>query len=332
MSKIAQIFSSPVVRGFYPDEQPEVPFKMEGSKQEKKRLTALINRIAKSSPFGKSVLEKAAENYTLCFEMQSQTAGYTAPKSKVIALSPEYSDKYLLNVLVHESRHAGQFENGLNCDFGQMTVRSELMQFRAMEADAEACAGVATFEMKQKGDKKPFAKFSETSYDIAKQLQAFDGNPAADTGEMLRAAFDGWYKDGMIKDAYESSYITSIMDRAILDKTEAELPYSKQVKSADVIEKICVCPAGCYFADDKNHLDNPALLDISHGTVKTADRFFEVRKMRTGMEADASYKDLPTRAGFSEMFNTGVYLGKTAPETKKAPLAAAIKAHRIQGR
>lgn len=69
MPSLTSIFSSVPFRGFYPDEPPEVPFRTEGTKQEKKRLAFLINRIARSSKFGRSVLEHAAkEGYSLSFE------------------------------------------------------------------------------------------------------------------------------------------------------------------------------------------------------------------------------------------------------------------------
>ena len=44
------IFSSPIFRGFYEKETPEVDIKMTGSDLEQKRLTYLINTIAKNSP------------------------------------------------------------------------------------------------------------------------------------------------------------------------------------------------------------------------------------------------------------------------------------------
>ena len=69
-SVLSQAFSSKLFRGSYPDEKPEVDFKMEGTKQEKRRLTSLVNRISRSSEFGKSVLERASEaGFTVSFHL-----------------------------------------------------------------------------------------------------------------------------------------------------------------------------------------------------------------------------------------------------------------------
>ena len=53
------IFSSPIFRGFYEKENPEVDIKMTGSDLEQKRLTYLINTIAKNSPSGKKYCKKS---------------------------------------------------------------------------------------------------------------------------------------------------------------------------------------------------------------------------------------------------------------------------------
>ena len=67
-SVLAKVFSSKLVRGAYPDEKTAVDFQMEGSARERKRLSSMINREAKASPFGKTVLETAAKDgYTLAF-------------------------------------------------------------------------------------------------------------------------------------------------------------------------------------------------------------------------------------------------------------------------
>ena len=44
-SFLSRVFSSPIMRGSYKDEQPEIAFELTGSKAEKKRLAHLINMI-----------------------------------------------------------------------------------------------------------------------------------------------------------------------------------------------------------------------------------------------------------------------------------------------
>ncbi len=49
-----RLYSSPLMRGFYKNEKPEIGFDLTGSNGEQKRLAHLINSIAENSlPVGK---------------------------------------------------------------------------------------------------------------------------------------------------------------------------------------------------------------------------------------------------------------------------------------
>lgn len=296
-SVLAKVFSSKLVRGAYPDEKPAVDFQMEGSAQERKRLSSMINRVAKASPFGKTVLETAAKGgYTLAFATSGiSVAGSCCEKKKTILLNPFYSDSRLLTTLVHESRHAEQFIHGADSDFGKRTVKSELMYFRAMEADAEAAAAVSAYEMKENGDGASWRKFRSESPDMAYSLSAVALNAGRTTDRMLAAAFKGWYENKPIKDAYEESYIVETMDSAMKAKKEAEYPYDREETSSGIVNMVCRGENGCYFKDNPDVLEHPDRLDISASTASKAAHFFAVREMRTGMKPDTSFDKLPVR-------------------------------------
>lgn len=321
MDILRKAFSSSLLRGHYEKEDPRIPFTYIGSEQEQKRLISMVNRIADHSETGREVLQKAAENgYTLSFGMQSGSYGYTESKEKRLVLNPAFKDADLLNTIVHESRHAGQAANGAEASFGKMTLRSEVMNFRAMEADACAIATLAMMEAEKngltmKGDLRTGADME------TKKL--FDEN--AGKKDVLKHAFDDWFKDLSIKESYEEGYIIQPMKEALKKKTEKEMTYNVSVSSAQVIDKICATSEGCYF-EDKNALDDRKYLDISAGTKAVADRFFELREKRTGIKPDSSYADLPVRHGFTMMHGTfyGVCYDKAAAPSK-LPLILAQK-------
>lgn len=320
-SVLRKVFSSPLLRGHYEKEESLIPFKYEGSEQEQKRLISLVNKIAAHSETGKAVLQKAAENgYTLSFGMQKDSYGYAEPKGKRLVLNPKFNDASLLNTLVHESRHAEQFAHGAEQDFGKLTLRSEIMEFRAAEADACAVAALAMLEAEKNGLTMKDKLRIGASYETRK---LFNGN--ADKKDVLRAAFDSWFEDRGRKEAYEDGYIIQPMKNGLKKKAEKKMTYSTAVSSAQIIDQICTTPDGCYFSD-KNALDDAKYLDISAGTKEVADRFFALREKRTGMKPDTSYADLPVRQGYSMIHGTfhGVCYDKT-PSPSKLPMILAQK-------
>ena len=310
-SFLSQVFSSKVFRGSYSDEQPEINFKMEGSKQEKRRLTSLVNRIAHSSEFGRSVLERAADaGFVLSFQLRDATVlGSCCEIKKAVMLNPAYSDDRLVSTLAHEARHAEQFSRGADSEFGKRTLKTEIMYFRAMEADAQAAAAVTTMEMKGNGDGKPWKRLrKETSYvtDPLVHSAEFTEKPRA-TDALLGAAFKGWYDDAFIKEAYENSYIVSVMDNIMKENKEAENPYSQKESSKAIVYRMCRGVDGCYFKNEPDVLENSKFLDISPTTLAKALQYASIVKKETGKEGDRSVDLLPVRQPLP--VNTSVYVG-----------------------
>ena len=310
-SVLSQAFSSKLFRGSYPDEKPEVDFKMEGTKQEKRRLTSLVNRISRSSEFGKSVLERAAEaGFTLSFHLREATVvGACCEDEKTIVLNPIFSDDRLVSTMAHEARHAEQFSRGADSEFGKRTLKTEIMYFRAMEADAQAAAAVTTMEMKGNSDEKPWKKLrKETSYVTDPLLYAAEhiAKPRA-TDALLGAAFKGWYDDIFIKEAYENSYIVSVMDKIMKEGKEAENPYEKKESSKAIVYRMCRGIDGCYFKNEPDILEDPKYLDISPSTLSKALQYSFALKRETGKDGDKSFEGLPVRDPLP--INTSVYVG-----------------------
>lgn len=322
MSVLAQIFSSKALRGHYADEKPLIDFEFQGTDQEKRRLISMVNKIATYSETGKAVLQKAAENgYSLSFKMQSGTYGFANPENKQLVLNPCFRDGDLLNTLVHEARHAGQFANGVTLDFGLLNVRSEVLEFRAMEADACAMATYALLEAQKNGLKQRGMRDEASN----KTRQMFD--EGKDMKDVLKTAFDNWYDNRPLKESYEDSYIIHPMRDALKKHEESSMPYSLDVSPEKVVEMVCCTQNGCYF-NNPDELNADRYMDIAPGTKIVAEQFFKVREMRTGQAPDESYKTLPVREGMTMLH--GSIAGKCydiKPKgRKKTPvLAKALK-------
>lgn len=326
-SILRQAFSSPLLRGKYEKEESLIPFNYEGSEQEQKRLISIVNKIASHSETAKEVMMKAAEGgYTLSFGMQKGSYGFANADGKQLVLNPCVKDDNLLNTLVHESRHAGQFINGMTVQFGQMDVKSEVMTFRAMEADASAVAALAMMEAQKNGMPMKKGLFTMDACTEAQNLF----NNGADKKDILKAEFDSWYKNRLIREAYEDGYIVKPMKEAMKKKEEKDMPYSASVTSAEIIDKICATKdGGCYF-DDKNVLSDKKYMEVTYNTKCAADRFFEVREMRTGMKPDTSYRDLPLAQSVTAVqgvyhgiyYTGGVYFDKKPKESKLPSILA----------
>ena len=294
MPSLTYIFSSVPFRGFYPDEQPEVPFRTEGTKQEKKRLAFLINKIARSSKFGRSVLEHAAkEGYSLSFETMGRSRGAASSDLKKIVLNPRCSDSVLTATLTHESRHAEQFSNGAVCGFFKegRTFSSLLKEERLMEADAVASSVAVCFDLDRCGDRKPLEKLYD-SYSHC--VRAFGSSADTERNKALTQSALAWYDDTEIKFLYEFyGFVSSVscgQDIAPAG-TKREDPTSEQL-----VSKICRNEEGkSYFCMSPSALDTSrraGISDITAAWLANHAKACRANGVSDG-ETDASLSKIP---------------------------------------
>lgn len=287
----------------YPKEAPLVDIEVKGRKGQRKesdeyRLISLINAIARSSAFGRAVLEDAAKDgYTVVMENQRGSCGFCDEQQKVIALNPVLSDDLLVATLAHEARHAQQFSRGAESAFGVFNLKSELMYTRAMEADAETAAAATCHEIRvNTGNEGPWKAFSEDSVEIAAGfMRAAPTQDAALNDKMLQEAFNGWYQDIAMMTSYEESYIVDTMKYGI--KRQTRMPaYDKSVESKEIVSLFCSNAEGkCYWENNKDVLNDKEKLSIDPMTYNMAKMFFKVREMRSGQKPDPTLETLPVR-------------------------------------
>ena len=258
------------------------------------RLEALIDRIAKQSPAGKALLEEAAKHCSLCLsdELPDDRLGAADREEGVIYLNMNKSDEALITTLLHEARHACQFANGC-ASFGKnvLTVKSQLMHDRAMEADADAAAGVIAFEMAEKGDKVVFETFAKKRPETAKAIVGHAAkDPASSSNDLTEAAFKGWYDSEAMKSAYEKAYLCDALTE-IMCRDDVPAPLNVALSGKDVAKLACL---GGYLKDP-SVLESGRYCDISPKTAAVVDKFADVAKLRGIKATDIDRNDMPVR-------------------------------------
>ena len=295
MSFLGHLFSGNAPQQ-YPDVEAKIPFEIEGDENDRRRMIALINRIAENSPTGTDVLTEAAQHCKLVLSAEQDSVGYAScgdgeNSDWCIALNPTYADDVLTSTLVHESRHICQFANG--CDqygMGMLDMKSTIMLDRAMEADADSAACMAVLDLAKAGDTKAFEGFESKRPEVVKAVrETIENNPNATREQLQESAFRGWYDSNRMKTAYEIGYYTDPMNAAMmLNKGIEDWTCYSEMSSALVVKKACL---GGYFKTPQD-LEGGKYADLSPQTVKTLDKFFALRQIRTGMSPDTSYKEL----------------------------------------
>lgn len=324
-SFLARAFSSMLVRGIYSGRETQIDLKLKGSKQEQRRLSHLVNEIAKHSPLGRSILENAAgQGYELCFELQPGSAGFCCSSDKIIALNPMYSDNTLISTLVHEGRHAQQNAHEIPREFGECTLKSEIMLTRAMEADAQAAAAMAALEIRgntnESGVWDSFqGKCPHIARSLPENLTKYQINyePFEPTPDLMRRAFEGWYKSASSLAGYEQGYIVAVMEYAA--EQDKSLPYSKEYTSKQIADMFCRAPDGSGYLDScPDILNDPKRLCLGPEAVAAADTYFSWRHENKGIAPDTGYKDIPMRRD-SGLYINGCCVGAFRDNAGKPP-------------
>ena len=340
-SFLGRLFSSPLIRGSYKEEAPLVDIPIEGDKNEKLRLTSLINTIAKNSPTGREILEKAAKaGYTIGFERQSGSYGLCNPREKRLCLNPMVRDKRLIPTLVHESRHAQQYSLGFERRFCAYDVATEVKLRRAQEADAQAAATQSLLEIRAATKKNDlWNSFEHDESHITDNIKLPRLSDSLDSvvekrDETMRDAFKGWFKDRSNVSSYESSYLYSRLQKTLSvpdDETKKEifdyLTFEGSMSSEKILKMICTTGKDkCYFAGELNALDNEEMCGVTYETQAAATAFFKERRKLTGKPEDTSVETLPKRGSIYLSCGAGnsMFSLKPAKKEEKKPLSAPL--------
>ena len=249
------------------DQNLRPPFEIVGDKSVRERITGMINQIVESET-GRQTLEIASKaGYQLGIEFAFGCNGGCNKENKNIILNPVSKDEVLVGVLIHECRHAGQFERG-EYDASddkrprRETIKTNIMRTRAVEADAQATAVQALGEMMEKGNETPLFAFcrqpDNRAIGKAFEYALYEDN-ALQNGHARTAAFLAWYDNEPVKKAYDDAYLGDMMHRRedrCDNKTDT---YSVSQSAARIVKELCLNNDGsCYFSE------NPKVLESGH--------------------------------------------------------------------
>lgn len=283
-------------------EEPLVKFDLIGDSQEQKnRLSYIVNTVAKGSPFGKKILQEACDaGYTLEMEHMFGALGACEPENKRILLNPSMPNEDLISTLVHEARHAQQdIRAPWKTERGNSEFSTELKLYRAAEADAQAAAVAACYEIKKNtGNNAPYSASADRDALIVSGFAAKADSSGKVTPAMLRAAFNGWFEDQPIIEEYERSYLVEEMDAIVKSGNFSKMPGGQKISSRQIVETYCTDADGnCYWSTDPDVMEERDKLSVGSKTRKSAEKFYQARFEKTGREPDQTYEDLKVRDG-----------------------------------
>ncbi len=151
----------------------------------------------------------------------------------VKALQP---DGLLAGVLLHELRHAEQYQRGF-CPSNDLSMQANAQATMAMEADASAVSLLAAWLLRDMGRPEPWQALAGWSMqaDIAARF-AEEIGAGGDAAAALTAAFTQWYASETRVERYYVASCSDYLDRQ--DKSHALPSYSQL--SAGFYTDLCV--------------------------------------------------------------------------------------------
>lgn len=306
MSKLQQCFEQPVpvCESDGLKQNLAQPFEIVGDDIEKRRITKMINQIVESET-GRRTLEIASKaGYKLGMEFAFGCNGGCNKENRNIILNPVSKDDVLVGVLIHECRHAGQFERG-EYDASDdkrprnETIKTNVMRTRAVEADAQATAVQVLGEMMEKGNQEPlfaFCRQPDNQY-IGKAFQyALYEKGALENGHARTAAFLAWYENEPIKKAYDEAYQVEMMSRRDARGDHKTDTYTKSQSAAQIVKELCLNNDGsCYFSEDPKILESGHYVAVNRETALKIDTLIAQAPM-----AKKVVENQPTSESFTQ--------------------------------
>ena len=170
-------------------------------KEREERVKKLIDRVSKSSPIGKRIIESAIERgISIGIDGdKGNSLGSYIPSMKYVSLNEKAKDEQLLSTIVHECRHSEQKpERDMS-----YTMYAAIGETRAMEADAMAHECASVYQMR-KAEPETYKLFCNRHGGI---MQAYEASFEKDKDETKAKAeaFKAWYDHAEYVELYDRS-------------------------------------------------------------------------------------------------------------------------------
>lgn len=279
--------------------------KAEKERREKERaarVDRLIERVSKSSPIGKKILESAIERgISIGIDGDKGNSwGSYMPSFKYVSLNEKASDEQLLSTIVHECRHS---EQNPKRDMSY-TMYASICETRVMEADAMAHECAAVYQMR-KAEPETYKLFCDRHGGIMKAYEtSFEKNK--DETKAKAEAFKAWYDHAEYVELYDRS-VVEFMSMGQMHTGAYKQDMSVQVLKDNVpyVEPSFFTSQRATTVSEKTAQDS-AKIERSH--IRHAFKIFSRSKMPTSADKfyvrDANGSVRPPIAKTEEKTNT----------------------------
>ena len=329
------------------EKQPLTTYQVHGitirvdNEESKQKLTEIIEKLQQIET-GRGVLKVLEDSKTpLLMESMGNTIGYFSSPNLKIALNYEIPTEKLCSTLVHESHHLMQYLNGgKEYDRFNLDLKSQIMNDRAKEADAQTWAIRACHEWRELGDDKPYQQFKKYYPPIEAAFdKALKENGGIMDNRVLTETFKGWYAQDGVRTVYENNYMLSPATNDIAGTTASTVSEreEKMAKEEDGVifyyqnlpelksmtpQQIIGMYSSDYFIDDPAILESPECLAVRPYTKGMMQYVLD----KTGREDKTCFTLPETRQGAGKDYQFNGYLANLAKDDMVAQFRGAVRA------
>ncbi len=261
---------------FAPPQTPEERDRVE--KEREQRVDRLIDRICKSSPIGKKIVESAiARGISIGIDGdKGNSLGSYIPSMKYVSLNEKASDAKLLSTIVHECRHSEQTP----VHDHTYSVYDSVCEVRAMEADAMAHECAAVYQMR-KAEPETYEAFCERHGGIMKAYEtSFEArkDPAAAKNE----AFKAWYDHAEYVELYDCATVEFMaMGSLYSGAYKKEIPPKEMAENIGYVEPEFFTSARASTVSEETAKD---AAKTERGHIRHALKIFNRSKIKTSAD------------------------------------------------
>ncbi len=264
---------------------PQFEYKFKGSEKEKAHMDYLFERLWESDSAKELILSAINDGYEFEFCSSMSSRGVSSGQNKYLLLNPTEKDDRLVATLAHELRHCQQFKNGIVKDIKGNNIRTEILQTRAIEADAFAYSILVAHELKNsqhrdiygnKGDSKPWEELTDTDKVLTSCFERSFNNDG-DTTKALYETFKAWYHHKPIVEQYDKILCNKLGIVEQQASFASSATFSRDEHISSIVKKTCNHKGASYFADSPLMLLSRDYYSVSEETSKTIKDFFAKR-------------------------------------------------------
>ena len=261
---------------FDPPQTPEERDRVE--KEREQRVDRLIDRICKSSPIGKKIVESAiARGISIGIDGdKGNSLGSYIPSMKYVSLNEKASDAKLLSTIVHECRHSEQSP----VHDHTYTVYASVCEVRAMEADAMAHECAAVYQMR-KAEPETYAAFCKRHGGI---MQAYETSFEArkDPAAAKNEAFKAWYDHAEYVELYDCATVEFMaMGSLYSGAYKKEIPPKEMAENIGYVEPEFFTSARASTVSEETAKD---AAKAERGHIRHALKIFNRSKIKTSAD------------------------------------------------